>query len=157
VFALGDCNGRGAFTQTSYNDYEILAANLLDGDDRKLSDRFTAYTAFIDPPFARAGASETELRDAGRKALIARMPMSGVARAREMSETQGFMKILVDAHTRRILGAQMIGVRCDEVIHGIIYATCAGAPYTAIERAVPIRPNVAELLPTLLKQLEPLE
>jgi pyruvate/2-oxoglutarate dehydrogenase complex dihydrolipoamide dehydrogenase (E3) component len=157
VFALGDCNGRGAFTHTSYNDYEILAANLLDGDDRKVSDRFTAYAAFIDPPFARVGASETELREAGRKALIARMPMSGVARAREMSETEGFMKIPVDAHTRRILGAQMIGVRCDEVIHCLIYAMYAGVPYTAIERAVPIHPNVAELLPTMLKQIPPLE
>ena len=100
MFALGDCNGRGAFTHTSYNDYEILAANLLDGDDRKVSDRFTTYAAFIDPPFARVGASETELRNAGRKALIARIPMFGVARAREMSETEGFLNILVDAHTR---------------------------------------------------------
>ena len=157
VFALGDCNGRGAFTHTSYNDYEILAANLLDGDDRKLSDRFTAYAAYIDPPYARVGASESELRQAGRKALTARMPMSGVARARERSETQGFMKILVDAHTDRFLGAQMIGIRCDEVIHCILYAMYAGAPYTALERAVPIHPNVAELLPTMLKQLEPLE
>jgi pyruvate/2-oxoglutarate dehydrogenase complex dihydrolipoamide dehydrogenase (E3) component len=157
VFALGDCNGRGAFTHTSYNDYEIVAANLLDGDDRKVSDRFTAYAAYIDPPFARVGASETELRKAGRKALIARMPMSGVARAREMSETQGFMKIMVDAPTSRILGAQMIGTRCDEVIHCVLYVMYTGAPYTAIERSMPIHPNVAELLPTMLKQLEPLE
>jgi pyruvate/2-oxoglutarate dehydrogenase complex dihydrolipoamide dehydrogenase (E3) component len=157
VFALGDCNGRGAFTHTSYNDYEIVAANLLDGDDRKVSDRFTAYAAYIDPPFARVGASETELRKAGRKALIARLPMSKVARAREMSETQGFMKIMVDAHTWRILGAQMIGTRCDEVIHCVLYVMYAGAPYTAIERSMPIHPNVAELLPTMLKQLEPLE
>jgi len=157
VFALGDCNGRGAFTHTSYNDYEIVAANLLDGDDRKVSDRFTAYAAYIDPPFARVGASETELRKAGRKALIARMPMSGVARAREMSETQGFIKIMVDAPTSRILGAQMIGTRCDEVIHCVLYVMYTGAPYTAIERSMPIHPNVAELLPTMLKQLEPLQ
>ena len=157
VFALGDCNGRGAFTHTSYNDYEIVAANLLDGDDRKVSDRFTAYAAYIDPPFARVGASETELRKAGRKALIARLRMSEVARAREMSETQGFMKVMVDAHTRRILGAQMIGTRCDEVIHCVLYVMYTGAPYTAIERSMPIHPNVAELLPTLLKQLEPLQ
>jgi pyruvate/2-oxoglutarate dehydrogenase complex dihydrolipoamide dehydrogenase (E3) component len=157
VYALGDCNGRGAFTHTSYNDYEIVAANLLDGDDRKVSDRFIAYAAYIDPPFARVGASETELRKAGRKALIARLPMSKVARAREMSETQGFLKIMVDAHTWRILGAQMIGTRCDEVIHAVLYVMYTGAPYTAIARAVPIHPNVAELLPTMLKQLEPLE
>ena len=157
MLALGDCNGRGAFTHTSYNDYEILAANLLDGDDRKLSDRFVTYAVFIDPPFARVGASETELREAGRKALIrAHADVRRRARPRD-EQTQGFMEILVDAHTRRILGAQMIGVRCDEVVHGIIYAMYAGAPCTAIERAVPIRPNVAELLPTLLKQLEPLE
>ena len=157
VFALGDCNGRGAFTHTSYNDYEILAANLLDGDDRKLSDRLTAYAAYIDPPYARVGASESELRAAGRKALIARMPMSGVARARERSETGGFMKVLVDAHTHEFLGAQMIGTGCDEVLHCILYAMYAGAPYTALERAVPIHPTVAELLPTMLSQLEPLE
>ena len=157
VYALGDCNGRGAFTHTSYNDYEILAANLLDGDDRKLSDRFTAYAAYIDPPYARVGASASELRAAGRKALIAQMPMSGVARARERSETEGFMKVLVDAHTHKFLGAQMIGTGCDEVLHCILYAMYAGAPYTAIERAVPIHPTVAELLPTMLKQLEPLE
>jgi len=157
VYALGDCNGRGAFTHTSYNDYEILAANLLDGDDRRLSDRFTAYAAYIDPPYARVGASASELRAAGRKALIAQMPMSGVARARERSETEGFMKLLVDAHTHEFLGAQMIGTGCDEVLHCILYAMYAGAPYTAIERAVPIHPTVAELLPTMLKQLEPLD
>jgi pyruvate/2-oxoglutarate dehydrogenase complex dihydrolipoamide dehydrogenase (E3) component len=157
VFALGDCNGRGAFTHTSYNDYEILAANLLDGDDRKLSHRFVTYAAFIDPPFARVGASESELRAAGRKALIARLPMSGVARARERSETNGFMKILVDPHTGRFLGAGMIGIRCDEVAHAIIYLMHAGATYQDVMRAVPIHPCVAELIPTMLKQLEPLE
>jgi pyruvate/2-oxoglutarate dehydrogenase complex dihydrolipoamide dehydrogenase (E3) component len=157
VYALGDCNGRGAFTHTSYNDYEIVAANLLDGDDRRLSDRFTAYAAYIDPPYARVGASEDELRAAGRKALVARLPMSGVARARERSETEGFMKLLVDAHTQEFLGAQLIGTGCDEVLHCILYAMYARAPYTALERAVPIHPTVAELLPTMLKQLEPLE
>jgi pyruvate/2-oxoglutarate dehydrogenase complex dihydrolipoamide dehydrogenase (E3) component len=157
VYALGDCNGRGAFTHTSYNDYEILAANLLDGDDRNVYDRFMAYAAYIDPPYARVGASEDELRRAGRKALVARLPMSGVARARERSETEGFMKVLVDAHTHEFLGAQMIGTGCDEVVHCILYAMYAGAPYTALERAVPIHPTVAELLPTMLKQLEPLE
>jgi len=156
IFALGDCNGRGAFTHTSYNDFEIVAANLLEGDDRKVSDRIPCYTAFTDPPFARVGASERELRTAGRKALITRLPMARVARAREMSETQGFMKIMVDAHTRRILGAAMVGTRCDEVIHALGYLMYAGAPYTVIERAVPIHPTVAELLPSMFKQLEPL-
>jgi pyruvate/2-oxoglutarate dehydrogenase complex dihydrolipoamide dehydrogenase (E3) component len=157
VFALGDCNGRGAFTHTSYNDYEILAANLLDGDDRRVSDRFLTYAAYIDPPFARVGASESDLRKAGRKALIARLPMSGVARARERSETDGFMKILVDPHTGRFLGAGMLGIRCDEVVHAIIYLMYAGATYQDVMRAVPIHPCVAELIPTMLKQLEPLE
>jgi pyruvate/2-oxoglutarate dehydrogenase complex dihydrolipoamide dehydrogenase (E3) component len=157
VFALGDCNRRGAFTHTSYNDYEILAANLLDGDDRKVTDRFVTYAAFIDPPFARVGASESDLRKAGRKALIARLPMSGVARARERSETDGFMKILVDPHTGRFLGTSMLGIRCDEVAHAIIYLMHAGATYQDVMRAVPIHPCVAELIPTMLKQLEPLE
>jgi len=157
VFALGDCNGRGAFTHTSYNDFEILAANLLDGDDRRVSDRFLAYAAFIDPPFARVGASETELKKAGRKALIARLPMSGVARARERSETDGFMKILVDPHTGRFLGVGMLGIRCDEVVHAIVYLMHARATYRDVMRAVPIHPCVAELIPTMLKQLEPLE
>jgi pyruvate/2-oxoglutarate dehydrogenase complex dihydrolipoamide dehydrogenase (E3) component len=157
VFALGDCNGRGAFTHTSYNDYEILAANLLDGDDRKVSDRFTTYAAFTDPPFARVGASESELRAAGRKALVARLPMTGVARARERSETDGFMKILVDPHTGHFLGASMLGIRCDEVIHAIVYLMYARATYQDVMRAVPIHPCVAELIPTMLKQLQPLE
>ena len=157
VFALGDCNGRGAFTHTSYNDYEIVAANLLDGDDRKVSDRFTSYAAFIDPPFARVGASEGELRAAGRKALVARLAMTGVARARERSETDGFMKILVDPHTGRFLGASMLGIRCDEVVHAIAYLMYARANYQDVMRAVPIHPCVAELIPTMLKQLQPLE
>jgi pyruvate/2-oxoglutarate dehydrogenase complex dihydrolipoamide dehydrogenase (E3) component len=157
VFALGDCNGRGAFTHTAYNDYEILAANLLDGDDRKVSDRFVTYAAYIDPPFARVGASESDLRAAGRKALVTQMPMTGVARARERSETDGFMKILVDPHTGRFLGASMVGIRCDEVIHAIVYLMYARATYQDVLRAVPIHPCVAELIPTMLKQLRPLE
>jgi pyruvate/2-oxoglutarate dehydrogenase complex dihydrolipoamide dehydrogenase (E3) component len=157
VFALGDCNGRGAFTHTSYNDHEILAGNLLEGDDRQLSDRFTSYAAFIDPPFARVGASESELRAAGRKALVACLPMTGVARARERSETVGFMKILADPHTGHFLGASMLGIRCDEVVHTIIYLMYARATYQDVMRAVPIHPCVAELIPTMLKQLQPLE
>jgi pyruvate/2-oxoglutarate dehydrogenase complex dihydrolipoamide dehydrogenase (E3) component len=157
VWAMGDCNGRGAFTHTSYNDYEIIAANLLDGDDRRVSERITAYAAYTDPPFARVGASEGELRRAGRRALVARLPMSGVARARERSETAGFMKILVDPHTRQILGAALLGIRCDEVAHLLLDAMYARAPYTVIQRAVHIHPTVAELIPTMLGQLEPLE
>jgi pyruvate/2-oxoglutarate dehydrogenase complex dihydrolipoamide dehydrogenase (E3) component len=157
VFALGDCNGHGAFTHTSYNDYEILAANLLEGDDRKVSDRCTSYAVFIDPPFARVGASESELRAAGRKALVARLPMTGVARARERSETDGFMKIVVDPHTGHFLGASMIGIRCDEVVHAIAYLMYARATYHDVMRAVPIHPCVAELIPTMLQQLQPLE
>ena len=157
VFALGDCNGRGAFTHTSYNDYEILAGNLLEGDDREVSDRFITYAAFIDPPFARVGASESELRAAGRRTLVARLPMTGVARARERSETDGFMKTLVDPNTGRFLGASMLGSRCDEVVHAIIYLMYARATYQDVMRAVPIHPCVAELIPTMLKQLQPLE
>ena len=122
-----------------------------------MSDRFLAYAAYIDPPFARVGASERELKKVGRKALIARLPMSGVARARERSETDGFMKILVDPHTGRFLGAGMLGIRCDEVVHVIAYLMYARASYRDVMRAVPIHPCVAELIPTMLKQLEPLE
>jgi pyruvate/2-oxoglutarate dehydrogenase complex dihydrolipoamide dehydrogenase (E3) component len=157
VWAMGDCNGSGAFTHTSYNDYEIIAANLLDGDDRRVSDRIVTYAAFIDPPFARVGMNETEVRDAGRPALVARLAMSGVARARERSETAGFMKILVDAETQRILGASLLGIRCDEVVHAITDIMYAGAPYTVIQRAVHVHPTVSELIPTMLGDLKPLE
>jgi pyruvate/2-oxoglutarate dehydrogenase complex dihydrolipoamide dehydrogenase (E3) component len=157
VWAMGDCNGRGAFTHTSYNDYEIIAGNLLDGDDRRVTDRIMTYAAYIDPPFARAGANETELRRAGRRALVGRLPMLGVARAQERSETAGFMKILVDGHTRQILGASLLGIRCDEVIHSLLDAMYAKAPYTVVQRAVHIHPTVSELIPTMLGQLEPLE
>jgi pyruvate/2-oxoglutarate dehydrogenase complex dihydrolipoamide dehydrogenase (E3) component len=120
IYALGDCNGRGAFTHTAYNDYEIVAANLLDGDPRRVSDRITAYNLYIDPPLGRAGMTETEARKSGRKALIAKRPMTRVARAVEKGETQGFMKILVDAETKEILGASLLGIECDEVIHSIL-------------------------------------
>jgi pyruvate/2-oxoglutarate dehydrogenase complex dihydrolipoamide dehydrogenase (E3) component len=157
IWALGECNGRGAFTHTSYNDYEIVAANLLDNDPRRVSDRITTYALYIDPPLGRAGMTEQQVRQSGRNALIATRPMTRVARAVEKSETQGFMKALVDAETKRILGAAILGVGGDEVIHSILDVMYANAPYTVIQRAVHIHPTVTELIPTMLADLKPLE
>jgi pyruvate/2-oxoglutarate dehydrogenase complex dihydrolipoamide dehydrogenase (E3) component len=157
VYALGDCNGRGAFTHTSYNDYEIVAANLLDGDQRRVSDRITAYALYIDPPLGRAGMTEAEVRKSGRKALVGERPMTRVGRAVEKGETEGFMKILVDAETKKILGASLLGIECDEVIHSILDVMYAKAPYTVIQRAMHIHPTVTELIPTMLGELKPLE
>jgi pyruvate/2-oxoglutarate dehydrogenase complex dihydrolipoamide dehydrogenase (E3) component len=156
VWALGDCNGRGAFTHTSYNDYEIVAANLFDNDPRRVSDRIPVYALFTDPPLARIGMSENEVRASGKPALVARMPMARVGRAREAGETQGFMKVLVDAQTQRILGATMLGLNADEVIHGLLDVMAAGLPYMTIRRTVHIHPTVSELVPTLLEGLKPL-
>jgi pyruvate/2-oxoglutarate dehydrogenase complex dihydrolipoamide dehydrogenase (E3) component len=157
IYALGDCNGRGAFTHTSYNDYEIVAANLLDGDQRRVSDRITAYNLYIDPPLGRAGMTEAEVRKSGRKALIGKRPMARVGRAVEKGETQGFMKVLIDAETKAILGASLLGIECDEVIHSILDVMYAKAPYTVIQRAMHIHPTVSELIPTLLGELKSLE
>jgi len=157
IYALGDCNGRGAFTHTAYNDYEIVAANLLDGDERRVSDRITAYALYIDPPLGRAGMTEAEVRKSGRKALIGRRPMTEVGRAREKGETYGFIKILVDAETKKIIGASLLGIECDEVIHSILDVMYANAPYTVIQRAMHIHPTVTELIPTMLGELKPLE
>ena len=156
IWALGDVNGRGAFTHTSYNDYEIVAANLLDHDPRRVSDRIPAYALFIDPPLARVGMSEREVRASGRKALIGKMMMSRVGRARERGETQGCMNVLVDAETNKILGAAILGIEGDEAIHSILDVMYAGAPYTVIQRAMHIHPTVSELIPTLLGDLKPL-
>ncbi|MFQ5839143.1 MAG: FAD-containing oxidoreductase [Candidatus Methylomirabilales bacterium] len=156
VWALGDCNGKGAFTHTSYNDYEIVAANLLDNDPRRVSDRIPAYALYIDPPLGRAGMTEAEVRKSGRKALMAKRPMTRVARAVEKSETQGFMKILVDAKTKEILGAAILGIGGDEIIHSILDVMYAQAPYTVIQRAMHIHPTVSELIPTMLGDLKPL-
>jgi len=156
IWALGDCNGRGAFTHTSYNDFEIVAANLLDGDPRRVSDRITAYNLYIDPPLGRAGLTETEVRASGRPALHASRPMTRVSRAVEKGETQGFMKIVVDKETRLILGAAILGTGGDEVIHSILDVMYAKAPYTVIERAMHIHPTVSELVPTMLGDLTPL-
>jgi pyruvate/2-oxoglutarate dehydrogenase complex dihydrolipoamide dehydrogenase (E3) component len=156
IFALGEVNGRGAFTHTSYNDYEIVAANLLDGESRRVSDRFPVYALFTDPPLARAGMTEREARASGRSVLVGRMKMARVGRARERSETQGFMQVLVDAGTQRIMGATLLGIEADEAIHCIIDAMSAGLPYTAIRRSVHIHPTVSELIPTLFGELRPL-
>jgi pyruvate/2-oxoglutarate dehydrogenase complex dihydrolipoamide dehydrogenase (E3) component len=156
VWALGDVNGRGAFTHTSWNDHEIVAANLLDSDPRRVGERITAYALFIDPPLGRAGMTEREVRASGRKALIGKMPMTRVGRAKERGETLGFMKVLVDAETKRILGAALLGLNGDEIVHSLLDVMYADAPYTVISRAVHIHPTVTELIPTLLQNLKAL-
>ena len=156
VWALGDANGRGAFTHTSYNDHEIVAANLLDAGSRRVSDRISAYALFIDPPLGRVGMSEAEVRASGRPALVGTMPMTRVGRAKERGETQGFMKVIVDAQTERILGASLLCIDGDEIVHSLLDAMYAGVSYKTIQRAVHIHPTVSELIPTLLGQLVPL-
>jgi len=156
VWALGDCNGKGAFTHTSYNDYEIVADNLLSGAARKWTDRVTAYALFIDPPLGRVGMTEAEVRRAGMPALAAKRPMARVARAVEKGETAGFMKVVVDARNQRILGAAILGTGGDEVVHSLLDVIYAGLPYTAVQRGVRIHPTVSELIPTLLGELQPL-
>jgi pyruvate/2-oxoglutarate dehydrogenase complex dihydrolipoamide dehydrogenase (E3) component len=156
VWALGDCNGRGAFTHTSYNDFEIVADNILKGDSRRVTDRITAYNLYIDPPLGRVGMTEREVRQSGRAALKATMPMTRVGRAKEKGETLGFMKILVDAQTKKILGASILGTGGDEVIHCILDVMYARAEYTLLTRAMHIHPTVSELVPTLLEGLRPL-
>jgi pyruvate/2-oxoglutarate dehydrogenase complex dihydrolipoamide dehydrogenase (E3) component len=157
IWAMGDCNGRGAFTHTSYNDFEIVAANLLDNDPRRVSDRVTTYALYIDPPLGRAGMTVDQVRKSGRKALVGKRPMTRVGRAVEKGETQGFMKIVVDADTAEILGAAILGVGGDEVIHAIIDIMTAKKPYTAISRTMHIHPTVSELVPTMLQEMKPLD
>jgi pyruvate/2-oxoglutarate dehydrogenase complex dihydrolipoamide dehydrogenase (E3) component len=156
IWALGDCNGRGAFTHTAWNDYEIVAANLLDGEHRRVSDRITAYALYTDPPLGRAGMTEAEVRKSGRRALIGKIAMEDVSRAWEKSETEGFMKMAIDADTKEILGASFLGVSGDEVIHCVLDVMYAKAPYTVIQRAMHIHPTVAEFIPSLLGDLAPL-
>jgi len=155
IWALGDCNGRGAFTHTSYNDYEIVADNLFNADHRRVSDRIQAYALYIDPPLGRCGMTDAEIRKSGSRALVAKYPMSRVSRAYEKSETQGFIKICVDAETKQILGAAILGTGGDEVIHVLLDVMYAKAPYTVIQRAMHIHPTVSEYLPTILAKLEP--
>ncbi|MDQ2927705.1 MAG: FAD-containing oxidoreductase [Pseudomonadota bacterium] len=156
VWALGDANGRGAFTHTSYNDYQIVAANLLDGGKRRVSDRISTYALFIDPPLGRVGMSEADVRARGKPALVGTMPMTRVGRAKERGETQGFMKVLVDAESERILGAALLCIEGDEVVHSLLDVMAAGASYKVIRDAVHIHPTVSELIPTLLENLAPL-
>jgi pyruvate/2-oxoglutarate dehydrogenase complex dihydrolipoamide dehydrogenase (E3) component len=157
VWALGDCNGKGAFTHTAYNDFEIVAGNLLDGEKRRVSDRITAYALFTDPPLGRVGLSEAEARATGKRLLIGSRPMTQVGRAVEKGETLGFMKVVVDAETQNILGAAILGTEGDEAIHGILDTMYAKANYQTLQRAVHIHPTVSELIPTMLDQLKPLE
>ena len=155
IWALGDCNGRGAFTHTSYNDYEIVADNLFNADHRRVSDRIQAYALYTDPPLGRCGMTDAEIRKSGRAALATKYPMSRVSRAVEKAETQGFIKIAVDAETKQILGAAILGTGGDEVVHVLLDVMYAKAPYTVVQRAMHIHPTVAEYLPTVLSQLGP--
>jgi pyruvate/2-oxoglutarate dehydrogenase complex dihydrolipoamide dehydrogenase (E3) component len=156
VWAVGDCNGRGAFTHTSWNDHEIVVANLFDGDPRRISDRIPCYALFIDPALGRVGMTEAEATASGRRVLRGKMPMQRVGRAREAGETQGFMKVLVDADSQRLMGAAILGLNGDEVVHSLLDIMAADRPYTVISRAVHIHPTVSELVPSLLQQLRPL-
>jgi pyruvate/2-oxoglutarate dehydrogenase complex dihydrolipoamide dehydrogenase (E3) component len=155
IWALGDCNGRGAFTHTAYNDHEIVAANLLDQENRRVSDRIAAYALYVDPPLGRVGLSEAEAVRTGRKLLVSKRPMTRVGRAIEKGETRGFMKVVADAETKQILGAAILGVGGDEAIHGILDMMHAGATFPVLRWAVPIHPTVAELIPTVLGDLKP--
>ncbi len=155
IWALGDCNGRGAFTHTAYNDYEIVADNLLEGAHRKLSDRVEGYALYIDPPLGRAGMTVAQAKKSGHKILVGRRPMTRIGRAVERGETQGFMQVVVDANTLAILGASFLGVEGDEAIHGILDHMHTKLPYTVLQQAVPVHPTVSELIPTLLTELKP--
>jgi pyruvate/2-oxoglutarate dehydrogenase complex dihydrolipoamide dehydrogenase (E3) component len=156
IWALGDCNGRCAFTHTSYNDFEIVAANLLDHHQRRVSDRITAYALYTDPPLGRVGMTESEVRRTGKPALIATKPMEDVSRAHERGETEGFMKILVDRDSQQILGASFLGLAGDEIVHCVLDVMYAKAPYTVMQRVMHIHPTVAEFIPTMLEDLRPL-
>lgn len=157
IYALGDCNGQGAFTHTAYNDFQILNSHVFGEKKRKLSDRLTCYAAFIDPPLARAGMNAYDIKKAGIKAKVASRPMSKIARAKEMGETQGMLKIYIEEETDKILGATFLGTGADEYIHTIIDQMYAGQKYDTIRDAVHIHPTVSELLPTMLENLKPLE
>jgi pyruvate/2-oxoglutarate dehydrogenase complex dihydrolipoamide dehydrogenase (E3) component len=154
IWALGDCNGRGAFTHTAYNDYEIVAANLLDGESRRVSDRIPCYGLFIDPPLGRAGLTEDQARAAGRKFRVGKRPMTRVGRAVEKGETDGFMKVIVEDASQQILGAALLGVGGDEAVHCILDTMSAKAPFTTLKHTVHIHPTVSELIPTILGELQ---
>jgi pyruvate/2-oxoglutarate dehydrogenase complex dihydrolipoamide dehydrogenase (E3) component len=155
IWALGDCNGRGAFTHTAYNDFEIVAANLLDGEQRRVSDRVPAYALYIDPPLGRVGMTVAQAQAASHRVLVGTRPMTRVGRAIEKDETQGLMKVVVDAETKKILGAAILGTGGDEAIHGVLDMMNAGVSYKTLQQAVPIHPTVSELIPTVLGELQP--
>jgi pyruvate/2-oxoglutarate dehydrogenase complex dihydrolipoamide dehydrogenase (E3) component len=155
IWALGDCNGRGAFTHTAYNDFEIVAANLLDADPRRVSDRIDCYALYIDPPLGRVGMTEAQARKAGRKVRIGKRPMARVGRAIEKGETRGLMKVVVDGDSGLILGAAILGVGGDEAIHAVLDVMAAGKPARALQRTMHIHPTVSELIPTVLGELGP--
>jgi pyruvate/2-oxoglutarate dehydrogenase complex dihydrolipoamide dehydrogenase (E3) component len=157
IWAMGDCNGRGAFTHTSWNDFEIVAANILDNEQRRVSDRINAYALYTDPPLGRVGMTEAEVRKTGKPALISTMAMEDVSRAYEKGETKGFMKLLVDRDSKQIIGASLLGLAGDEVIHCIIDLMYAKAPYTVVQRAMHIHPTVSEFIPTMMDELRPLQ
>jgi pyruvate/2-oxoglutarate dehydrogenase complex dihydrolipoamide dehydrogenase (E3) component len=157
IWAMGDCNGRGAFTHTSYNDFEIVAANILDNNQRRVTDRITAYALYTDPPLGRVGMTEAEVRKIGKPALVSTMPMEDVSRAFEKGETKGFMKILVDRDSKQILGASLLGLAGDEVVHCILGLMYSKAPYTVMQRAMHIHPTVSEFIPTMMGELKPLQ
>lgn len=157
VWAMGDCNGKGAFTHTAWNDYEIVAANLLDGGERRVSDRILGYALYVDPPLGRVGMTETQARASGRPLLVSKRPMTRVGRAVEKAETHGFMKVVADAETKQILGAAILGTGGDEAIHGILDMMNAKASIGTLQWAVPIHPTVSELIPTLIGDLQPVE
>jgi pyruvate/2-oxoglutarate dehydrogenase complex dihydrolipoamide dehydrogenase (E3) component len=157
IWAMGDCNGRGGFTHTSWNDFEIVAANLLDNDRRGVSDRITAYALYTDPPLGRIGMTAAQVRNTGRPALISTLAMEDVTRAYEKGETKGFMKILVDRDSKQILGAAFLGLAGDEVVHCVLDIMYAKAPYTVLQRAMHIHPTVSEFVPTMLEELKPLQ
>jgi pyruvate/2-oxoglutarate dehydrogenase complex dihydrolipoamide dehydrogenase (E3) component len=157
IWAMGDCNGRGAFTHTSWNDFEIVAANILDNEQRRVSDRITAYALYTDPPLGRVGMTEAEVRKTGKPALISTMAMENVSRAYEKGETKGFMKILVDRDSKLIVGASLLGLAGDEVVHSVLDLMYARAPYTVLQRAMHIHPTVSEFFPTMMQDLKPLQ
>ena len=157
IWAMGECNGRGAFTHTAYNDFEIVAGNLLDADPRRLTDRLPCYALYTDPPVGRVGMNLQEARASGRTVLVGYRPMTKVSRAREMGETHGFMRALVDADTKRLLGAVVFGTGGDEIVHSLLDVMHAGVPFTTVSRAVHIHPTISELIPTMLQDLSPLQ
>jgi len=157
IWAIGEVNARGAFTHTTYNDYEIVAANLFDDDARSTDDRILCYGLFIDPPLGRIGMTEQQVRESGRRALVGKRMMTRVSRAREFGDTRGFIKILADADSKEILGAAILGMNGDEAVHCLLDVMYAKQPYSVISRAVHIHPTVAELIPTVLQEMQPLE